>query len=141
LQRQGFYAADHNRQRVRGGAVKVLVVEDDDVTAQLLEFLLREHGFYVKRAADGEAALTELQRRPLPDVVLLDVMLPRHDGFEVLRRIRGDAALRTLPAIMVTSKISDDDVLRGLKEGADGYVFKPFDWDTLYGCIRAVCGA
>jgi CheY-like chemotaxis protein len=145
LQEKGFFAADHTQRRTRsdaaGDTVKVLVVEDDDLTAEMLEFLLREHGFYVKRAADGRAALTELQRRPLPDVVLLDIMLPGYDGFEVLRSIRSDSALHALPAIMVTSKISDDDVLRGLKEGADGYVFKPFRWETLYGCIRSVCGA
>lgn len=142
LQEKGFYATDHRRRHAGGslgGALKVLVVEDDDVTAQLLEFLLRAHGFYVKRAADGQAALAELQRRPLPDLVLLDVMLPGHDGFAVLRAIRNDASLHSLPAIMVTSKISDDDVLCGLKEGADGYVFKPFQWETLHGCIRSVC--
>lgn len=141
LQEKGFYATGRSRQRVRDAAtIRVLVVEDDDATAQVLEFLLREHGFVVKRAADGRAALTELQRRPLPDVVLLDVMLPGHDGFDVLRGIRADAALQQLPVIMVTAKISDADVMRGLKEGADGYVFKPFQWETLHGCIGSVCG-
>jgi len=143
LAEKGFYTTKAPLTQSTSGqtrtSLRVLVVEDDEATAQLLEFLLREHGFLAKRAADSEGAFAELARQPLPDLVLLDVMLPGKDGFDILHHIRGDARLRELPVIMVTAKISDDNVMRGLKGGADGYIFKPFKWDALYGCIKSVC--
>lgn len=143
LAEKGFYTTKapltQNASGQTRAGVRVLVVEDDEATAQLLEFLLREHGFLAKRAADSEGAFTELARQPLPDLVLLDVMLPGKDGFDILHHIRSDTRLRELPVIMVTAKISDDNVMRGLKGGADGYIFKPFKWDALYGCIKSVC--
>ena len=121
-----------------GGHGRILVVEDDPTKAQVLEFLLHEHQYEVVIAADGDAALALLARQSLPDLVLLDVMLPGKDGFDILRHIRATPQLSELPVIMVTAQVSDEHVMRGLKEGADGYVFKPFKWDTLYGCIRNV---
>lgn len=126
------------RHEAGAGVNRVLIVEDDDTTARVLEFLLNENDFQHVRAATAEAAHAELQRRPLPDVVLLDVMLPDADGFAILQHIRATPALRDLPVIMVTAQISDEDVLRGLKEGADGYIFKPFRWPTLHACIEKV---
>jgi CheY-like chemotaxis protein len=144
LEENGFYSPDVALHRLSGSfgqvAIRVLVVEDDDVTAHLLSTLLKQHGFLVKRVAYAETALEELRRRPSPDLVLLDVMLPVKDGFDVLKEIRHDAALRDLPVIMVTSRIDDEHVLRGLREGADGYIFKPFKWESLHGCIKSVCG-
>ncbi|MDF3035071.1 MAG: hypothetical protein K0S28_345 [Paucimonas sp.] len=144
LEETGFYSPQVALHRLSDSfgqiAIRVLVVEDDDVTAQMLSFLLKEHGFHVKRAADGEAALVELKRRPGPDLVLLDVMLPGRDGFEILHEIRHDEALSDLPVIMVTSRIDDHHVMRGLTEGADGYIFKPFKWPSLHDCIKSVCG-
>lgn len=124
------------RHEAGAGVNRVLIVEDDDTTARVLEFLLTEHEFQHVRAATAAAAHAELQRHPLPDVVLLDVMLPDADGFAILQHIRATPALRDLPVIMVTAQISDEDVLRGLKEGADGYIFKPFRWPTLHACIE-----
>lgn len=144
LEENGFYSPQTALHRLSDSfgaiAIRILVVEDDDLTAHLLEFLLKEHDFHVKRAANGEAALMELKRRPTPDLVLLDVMLPGRDGFDILKEIRNDTALCDLPVIMVTSKINDDYVLRGLREGADGYIFKPFKWESLHDCIKSVCG-
>lgn len=117
---------------------RVLFVEDDNTTAKVLEFLLAENGFQGVRAATAAAAYAELQASPLPDVVLLDVHLPDADGFDILRHIRSTPALRDLPVVMVTAQISDEDVLIGLKEGADGYIFKPFRWQTLHACIEKV---
>lgn len=77
------------------------------------------------------------------DLVLLDVVLPGaagKDGFHILEAIRKDSRLQQLRVIMVTSQISDAHVLRGLKAGSDGYIFKPFKWETLYQCIRSVMG-
>lgn len=142
LQEKGYYSPPaklHQASHQAGANVnRVLVVEDDATTAKILEFLLHEHDFQVATADSGAAALAELAKQPLPDVVLLDVMLPDGDGFDILRHIRASASLAQVPVIMVTARISDEDVMRGLKEGADGYVFKPFKWETLYACIKNV---
>ncbi len=142
LQEKGFYsppvALHQARHAIGQGSSRILVVEDDPTTAQVLEFLLQEHQFQVVLAADGDAALALLARQPLPDLVLLDVMLPGKDGFDILHHIRSTPPLTQLPVIMVTAQVSDEHVMRGLKEGADGYVFKPFKWDTLFGCIKNV---
>lgn len=146
LQEKGFYSYSSNpgtEARPEKKNLSVLVVEDDEAIAQVLELLLANRGFTVSKAADIPSAIAHLKNSPLPDLVLLDVVLPGsagHDGFHVLRLIRQTATMRTLPVIMVTSQISDEQVLRGLKAGADGYIFKPFKWDALYSCIKSVVG-
>jgi DNA-binding response OmpR family regulator len=103
----------------------ILVVEDDpDVLALARRWLERE-GYAVSHAADGAAALAALKNDPLPELVLLDVMLPKVDGFEALKRIRADARTRGLPVIMVTSFTRDKDVARGRELGANDYIVKP----------------
>jgi DNA-binding response OmpR family regulator len=104
---------------------RVLVVDDDPSLGLLAQLVLERAGFSVRRAADGPLALEALAEDPLPDLVLLDVMLPRLDGFEVLRRIRADARTKDLPVIMVTSFSRDQDAARGRKLGANDYIVKP----------------
>jgi CheY-like chemotaxis protein len=144
LEEKGFYTHAHNRGRPglkkRKENPSVLIVEDDESIAQLLELLLTNKGFATQKATDGESALNMLLNAPMPDLVLLDVVLPGKDGFQILGHIRSSPALRELPVIMVTSQISDENVMRGLKAGADGYIFKPFKWQTLYNCIQSVIG-
>ena len=103
----------------------VLLVDDDPSLAELAQRVLERAGFSVRRAVDGPLALEALAEDPLPDLVLLDVMLPRLDGFEVLRRIRADARTKDLPVIMVTSFSRDEDAARGRKLGANDYIVKP----------------
>ena len=103
----------------------VLVVDDDPSLALLAQLVLERAGFSVRRAVDGPLALEALAEDPLPDLVLLDVMLPRLDGFEVLRRIRADARTKDLPVIMVTSFSRDQDAARGRELGANDYIVKP----------------
>lgn len=142
LQEHGYYSPAtplrHASHAAGAGINRVLIVEDDETTAKVLEFLLKEHDFQVITANDSESAFAELEKAPLPDVVLLDVMLPGLDGFGILRHMRQTPSLQDLPAIMVTAQISDEHVMQGLREGADGYVFKPFRWETLYACIKGV---
>jgi CheY-like chemotaxis protein len=141
LEEKGYYSPPASRRashEAGAGVNRILIVEDDATTAEVLTFLLTENAFQVIPAADGDAALAELEKHPLPDVVLLDVMLPGRDGFEILGHIRSTPHLQSLPVIMVTSQIKDEDVMRGLREGADGYVFKPFKWETLHACIQNV---
>jgi DNA-binding response OmpR family regulator len=104
---------------------RILVVEDDADMANLAIRWLERAGHAVQRVAEGPAGLKVLDADPLPDLVLLDVMLPKMDGFEVLRRIRAGARTRRLPVIMVTSFSRDKDATRGRELGANDYIVKP----------------
>lgn len=123
--------------------LSALVVEDDEELAELLTVLLTEKGITVSVAADVPQALLAIQRGTPPDLVLLDIVLPGQpgkDGFDVLSFIRRKAEWAKVPVVMVTSEVSDDQVMKGLKAGADGYIFKSFKWEALYGCIKNVLG-
>ena len=112
----------------------VLLVEDDPAARQGLELALRRLGYGVRAAATGEAAVDELGQGPV-DVVVLDVMLPGVDGFEVCRRLR---RVSNVPVIMLTARGDDFDVVAGLEAGADDYVVKPAEPRVLDARIRAV---
>ena len=104
---------------------RVLLVEDDPALAELAQRVLERAGFSVRLTGDGLLALEALAAEPLPDLVLLDVMLPKIDGFEVLKRIRADPRTRPLPVIMLTNFSRDADAARGHELGADDYIIKP----------------
>ncbi len=103
----------------------ILIVEDEESLLKLESILLTSKGFDVKGAPNGQAALDAIAES-LPDLVLLDIMLPEIDGFEVCRRIKSNPATRHLPVIMLTAKKSREDMARGEKVGADWYITKPF---------------
>jgi DNA-binding response OmpR family regulator len=109
---------------------KILVAEDEKQIADMIAFKLTNGGHQVIRAQDGEQAVT-LAASELPDLILLDVMMPGLSGFEVLRRLKADPALRAVPVIMVTAKGHERDVLSGLRGGAVDYVVKPFSLKEL----------
>ena len=104
---------------------RILIVEDDEDVVNLTTRWLERTGYTVEYAPDGEAALELLGYDPLPTLVLLDVMLPKMDGFELLRRIRAEERNRTLPVMMVTSFSRDRDAARGRELGANDYIVKP----------------
>ena len=112
----------------------VLLVEDDPAARQGLELALSRLGYGVRAAATGEAALDGLGESPV-DVVVLDVMLPGVDGFEVCRRLHRDS---NVPVIMLTARADDFDIVAGLEAGADDYVVKPVEPRVLDARIRAV---
>ncbi len=118
-------------------APNVLVVEDEDALATLLQYNLEKEGYDVRLAPDGEEALTALDERA-PDLVVLDWMLPKVSGVEVCRRIRSRPATRNLPVIMLTARAEESDRIRGLDTGADDYLTKPFSMSELAARIRAV---
>jgi DNA-binding response OmpR family regulator len=103
----------------------VLVVEDEPHIVDSLSFLMKQAGFSVQVARDGDAALRVMESR-LPDLVLLDVMLPRRDGYDVCRAIRSNTAWDGVKIIMLTAKGRELDRRKGLELGADDYVTKPF---------------
>jgi DNA-binding response OmpR family regulator len=109
---------------------KILVAEDEKQIADMIAFKLTNGGHQVIRAEDGEQAVN-LAASELPDLILLDAMMPGLSGFEVLRRLKGDPALRSVPVIMVTAKGHERDVLTGLRGGAVDYIVKPFSLKEL----------
>ena len=115
----------------------VLVVEDEDALAELLQYNLKKEGFRVSIAADGEEAMILVEERQ-PDVVVLDWMLPKISGIEVCRRLRGRQETRNLPIIMLTARGEEADRIRGLDTGADDYIVKPFLMKELFARVRAV---
>jgi two-component system OmpR family response regulator len=116
-------------------AVRVLLVEDEKKLASLIQKALREQGMLTDTVVRGEDALWMAAATPF-DVVVLDVNLPGIDGFETVRRLRGDG-IRT-PVLMLTARDGVDDRIAGLDTGADDYVVKPFDFGELFARIRAL---
>jgi DNA-binding response OmpR family regulator len=113
---------------------RVLVVDDEPMVREVLARYLAREGYEVETAADGEAAIAAYEQRH-PDLVLLDLMLPRVDGFEVFRRIRSHAAS---PVIMLTARGAETDRIAGLEMGADDYVAKPFSPSEVVARVGAV---
>ena len=118
--------------------MKILVVDDDRVLADLVDFTLRREGFQVIQAHDGQAALRRWQEEH-PDLLILDVNLPhavpKLDGFVICQRIREQA---DTPIILLTVREEDDDIVRGLQLGADDYILKPFQPRQLVARVQAV---
>jgi DNA-binding response OmpR family regulator len=110
--------------------VKILIVDDEPNIVMPLEFLMRKQGHEVRVAGDGDAALVEVGRF-LPDLVLLDVMLPRRSGYEVCQMLRERADWQHIKVIMLTAKGRDVEVAKGRAVGADAYVTKPFSTREL----------
>jgi two-component system alkaline phosphatase synthesis response regulator PhoP len=121
----------------RRPAVRVLVAEDERDVAELLRYTLAREGFEVILAANGADALREA-RDSRPDLVLLDLMLPQVNGWELCRRLKQDPATRALPVIMLTARAEEGDKVLGFELGADDYVTKPFSTRELVARVRAV---
>ncbi|MDB5419034.1 MAG: Phosphate regulon transcriptional regulatory protein PhoB, partial [Phenylobacterium sp.] len=115
----------------------VLVVEDEDALATLLDYNLDKEGFRVERAADGEEGLLKVEEET-PDLILLDWMLPKVSGVEVCRQLRAKPETRRTPILMLTARGEETDKVRGLDTGADDYVVKPFAMSELTARIRAL---
>ncbi len=116
---------------------RILIVEDEPAIAELVAINLRHAGFECAIAGDGDAAQDEIDR-VLPDLVVLDWMLPGQSGLTMAKRWRGDARTRELPIIMLTARSEEADKLSGLDVGADDYLTKPFSTKELLARIRAV---
>ena len=104
----------------------ILIIDDDEDTRALLEFILGRAGFNVKLARHGQQALEIIDSSSPPDLVLLDVLMPYHDGFEVLERIKQKPGWQEVPVMMLTSKDDEEDIVKGFREGVTDYITKPF---------------
>lgn len=119
------------------GMPSVLVVDDDPDVCDLVTYKLEQSGYDVRRACDGDTAMREVEAG-IPDVVLLDVMMPGVSGLQVLEQWRADAATASMPVIILTAKAQEGDVERGFELGADDYVVKPFSPRELARRVTAV---
>ncbi len=117
--------------------MRVLVAEDETALGRLIEINLTLHGYEVGWVKDGEAALAAVSQQR-PDVIILDVGMPKLDGFEVLRELKGNPDTADIPVVMLTGRSDDDSVLRGWSEGVHYYMTKPFDPADLMLVIERV---
>src|SRR5262245_54631055 len=118
--------ASANRRATRSTSMKrVLIIEDDRDIVELVRYNLANEGFQVTAAFDGANGLTTLKKTP-PDLLLLDLMLPKLSGLEICRQVRRDDSLNRLPILMLTARGEEADRVVGLEMGADDYVTKPF---------------
>ncbi|MBK7236518.1 MAG: response regulator [Sterolibacteriaceae bacterium] len=120
-------------------AKKVLIVDDEPNIVISLEFLMKREGFEVSIARDGEEALRKVEES-VPDLILLDVMMPKKSGFEVCQQLRGNPAYAGLKIIMLTAKGRDTEVTKGLDLGADAYMTKPFSTKELAAQVKSLLG-
>jgi two-component system KDP operon response regulator KdpE len=119
---------------MQGEPVYILVIDDDKLTSRLIADQLDEMGYIVNVAHDGREGLRQMYAQH-PDLIILDVLMPEMDGWTTCRRVR---EVSNVPIIMLTSKDRPQDIIRGLDEGADEYVTKPFEVDVLLARVRAV---
>ena len=145
LKRAGYYVGI---ARKRGPArvlkpnevLSAVVVEDELILAKFIQSYLSFEGFQVRLASNRAEIVAEFNNPITPDLILLDVMLPDADGFDVLLRIRRHPVLKNVPVIMLTGKATREAVIQGLASGADGYITKPFQAEALTSAIRTVLG-
>ncbi len=116
-------------------AERILVVDDQRTNAEMLAGLLRNIGYLVDTATDGESALARMQAE-VPDLVVSDILMPKMDGFELCRRIRAEPATTLLPVILVTSADPQTERVKGIEAGADDFITKPVNWAELFGRVK-----
>lgn len=123
-------------------AHRLMVVEDEPENRLFIGLLLRTEGFEVQEAEDGPTALTLLERETPPELILLDVMMPGLNGWQVFERLREDPRWRNIPVVMLTALAQRSDVERAVELGVDGYVTKPFEpADLLHTIEKALSSA
>ena len=116
---------------------RILIADDNPMNLDILQKRLAVHGYEILTAADGEEALAAA-REAQPDLILLDIMMPKMDGLEVCRRLKGDPAFPFTPIVMVTAKADSKDVVAGLEQGADEYLTKPVDQAALVARVKSM---
>ena len=120
------------------GPAKILIVEDEEATRETWTEFFQNTGYQVAQAADGQEAL-EVARWERPDLILLDLRLPKLDGYQVCQRIKGDPVTAQIPIIMITAFLTgSSDTVRGIEYGADDYLSKPVDLDVLAARVKMV---
>lgn len=119
----------------------IIRVDDDEHVTYLLDFLLERHGYIVVKARDGQDFLELLENGPPPSLVLLDIMLPYVDGFELVKRIRQHHRWKDTPVMILSSLENEKDIVHGFDAGANDYITKPFQPMELIARIRRLLGS
>jgi CheY-like chemotaxis protein len=145
LQRSGYYVQIARGRPPRaatapGQLLQAVLIEDDALLARFMQTLLALSGFEVRVAGNRAEVVAEIRRPPRPDLILLDVILPDADGFDILSRVRQHPVLKDVPVVMLTGRATREAVIRGISLGADGYLTKPFEPDSLLRAVRTVLG-
>lgn len=145
LRKSGYYVAIARRatQKIpprNGERHALLVIEDDQTLAGLLKEIFGVAGFEVRHAANRKEINAEVNKPILPDLILLDIVLPDADGMQILTRFRAHPKFARMPVIMMTGKADVADVKAGLAAGADGYVTKPFKMSALVAAVNMTLG-
>jgi CheY-like chemotaxis protein len=144
LQRTGFSVRFARERPPRAPQpaqrLQVILVEDDPLLARFTQTLLSLSNLDVRVAGNRAEVVAEIRRPPRPDLILLDVVLPDADGFDILARVRQHPVLKDVPVVLLTGRATREAVLRGLALGADGYLTKPFEPDSLMRAVRTVLG-
>ena len=117
----------------------ILVVDDEPALLRLMEFVLDRQGYRLVTATNGEEAL-EQARASRPDVIVLDIMMPKLDGYQVAEALRADAELSGIPIIMLSAKAQEEDIERGVEAGVDRYITKPFSPEELAVIVSEYAG-
>ena len=128
--------AEREEPGSRTSGAQIVVIEDHPLEAALLRFLLEREGHVVTTVAEGRSARTMIAAMAPPDLALVDIDLPYHDGFELIQDIRGHAPWADLPVFVLSSKGSERDISRAFDLGADDYIVKPFQPEELKARIR-----
>ncbi|HQS31996.1 MAG: response regulator [Polaromonas sp. 39-63-203] len=145
LRKTGYYVRiarqrGAGRTLAPGEVLSAIVVDDEPMLAKFIQSYLSLEGFHVRLAGNRAEVIAEFRRPQIPDLILLDVMLPDADGFDILLRLRQHPALKNVPVIMLTGKATREAVIKGLACGADGYITKPFEAEALMHAVRTVVG-
>jgi len=144
LNQKGYYVriarASGMHTRPEGRKPVLFVIDDDEDLVRLLSSVFRLEGFVICAAGDRAGISAVFREHPVPDLVLLDVVMPDIDGFEILGRMRTHETLKRVPVIMLTAEATREAVLKGLHLGADGYITKPFDIEGLTTAVKTVLG-
>jgi len=120
-------------------AKKIVLAEDEPQIAKLVEFKLKKEGYQVTWKKNGEESLKAIKEEK-PDLILLDVMMPVMDGYEVLRQVKEDEQLRDIPVIMLTARAQERDVVKGIDSGVENYITKPFHPAELLARVKRILG-
>ena len=144
LKRKGYYVRIARRppegREKKPGWPTILVVDDDVDIQKLIGTYFKLEGFTTRAAFKRDDILIGLRRKPTPDLILLDVRLGDANGFDILTRMRLQPALKSMPVIMLTAESTREAVLKGLQAGADGYITKPFEVESVVAAVKAVLG-
>ena len=116
---------------------QILIADDNTSNVDILKMLLEAHGYEILTAEDGEQALASARSRQ-PDLILLDIMMPKMNGIEVCKRLKGDEAVAFIPIILITAKTDPTDIVAGLEAGAEEYLTKPVDQTALVARVKSM---